>query len=385
MTMTPPKIIFLTSEDWAFCTHRLPVARAARDAGYQVIVVTNVDQHQAQIEQEGFRLIPLKWNRGNTNPLQELKVLVQIIKIYRQEAPDILHHVALKPVLLGSLASWFAKSPAMVNALTGLGYLFIKTGSKAQIIKQILCKILRLTINRQNACLLMQNPDDLALLQNLGVISSAKTALIRGSGVDIQQYHPTTEPSQSQIQFGLVARMLWDKGIGEAVAAADLLHKRGVDFCLNLIGPLDPHNKAAISSEQLKHWQDKPYIKWHGPTDDIHAVWQQNHVALLPSYREGLPKALLEAAASGRAIITTDVPGCREICHHHVNGYLVPAKTTSELADAMYQLATSPAERQKYHMASRKLVESELSEQIVQQKTLSVYQDLLSDKHENNG
>lgn len=378
MTIMPPKIIFLTSEDWAFCTHRLPVARAARDAGYQVIVVTNVDQHQDQIEQEGFRLIPLQWDRGNTNPLQELKVLRQIIQIYRQEAPDLLHHVALKPVLLGSLASWFAKRPAMVNALTGLGYLFIKTGRKAHIIRQILCKILRLTINRQNACLLMQNPDDLALLQNLGVVTSAKTALIRGSGVDINQYHPTEEPSGSQIQFGLVARMLWDKGIGEAVGAADLLHKRGIDFCLNLIGPLDPHNKAAISAAQLKLWQEKPYIKWHGPIDDISSVWQQNHIALLPSYREGLPKALLEAAASGRAIIATDVPGCREICHHSFNGHLIAAKQIPELAEAMYQLATSPSLRQRYHQASRKLVETELSEQIVQQKTLAVYQDLTS-------
>ena len=201
MSYQAPKIIFLTTEDWAFCTHRLPIARAAREAGYHVIVVTNVDQHRHKIEQEGFQLIPLNWVRGNVNPFKEFKILWQIINIYRREKPDLLHHVALKPVLIGSLASLFSKRPAMVNALTGLGYFFIKKGSRASLIRHILCHILRLLINRQNACLLMQNPDDLKLLRALGVIKTTKTALIRGSGVDTDFYLPQAEPNTTSIQF----------------------------------------------------------------------------------------------------------------------------------------------------------------------------------------
>ena len=171
--------------------------------------------------------------------------------------------------------------------------------------------------------------------------------------------------------------MLWDKGICEAVGAADILHQQGIKFCLNLIGPLDPHNKAAISEQKLNQWQEKSYIKWHGARQNMVSVWQENHIALLPSYREGLPKALLEAAACGRAMIAADVPGCREICYDSHNGFLVPAREVSSLAEAMYKLATDSDQRHQYHQASRLIVEQNLSETVVQQQTLSLYQDIM--------
>ena len=379
------KLLFFVTEDWYFCSHRLPIARAARDAGFEVVVATRVNAHADCIVQEGFRLIPLQMRRRSKNPLRELAAVLEIIHIYRRERPDLVHHVALKPVLYGALAARFAGVPAVVNALAGLGYVFSSSQSRARIIKLFVRAAFRALLNRQNSVILLQNPDDRRMLIESKTILPERTTLIRGSGVDIQRFRQTPEPSDGPVMVTLVARMLRDKGILEFVEASRLLGQQGVHFRAVLVGTPDPDNPTSIRVSQLEAWQTKRLVEWWGQNDDIPSVWAQSHIAVLPSYREGLPKTLLETAACGRPIIASDVPGCREIVQHEKNGLLVPVKDARALADAICRLIENPDLRKKMGQEGRKLVEKEFAESIVVMQTLNLYQSLLEEQWPSRG
>ena len=371
------KLLFLVTEDWYFCSHRLPIARAARDAGFEVVVVTRVDTHGDTITQEGFRLIPLRMRRRSKNPIRELAAVLEIINIYRRERPDLVHHVALKPVLYGALAARITGMPAVVNALAGLGYVFSSGQLRARIIKRFVRAAFRALLNRQNSVVLLQNPDDRRMLIESKTILPERTALIRGSGVDIQRFSPSPELDDGSVMVTLVARMLRDKGILEFVEASKLLRQRGRQFRAVLVGTPDPANPTSISASQLEAWQAEGLIEWWGQQDDIPGVWAESHIAVLPSYREGLPKTLLEAASCGRAIIASNVPGCREIVQHEKNGLLVPVKDPKALADAICRLIENPELRRQMGHEGRKLVEKEFAETIVVKQTLGLYQSML--------
>jgi len=375
------KIIYLVTEDWYFCSHRLPIARAARDAGFEVLVATRVDLHGDAITREGFRLIPLQIRRRSKNPLRELAAVLEIINIYRQERPELIHHVALKPVLYGALAARFTSVPAIVNALAGLGYVFSSSQSRARILKRVVRTAFRVLLNRQNSVVLLQNPDDRRMLIESKTIRPERTALIRGSGVDIQRFKPSPESSDEPVMVTLVARMLRDKGILEFVEASRLLSQRGIHFRAVLVGTPDPDNPTSISASQLKEWQDEDLVEWWGKSDDIPNVWAQSHIAVLPStYGEGVPMSLIEAAACGRPIITTDMPGCREIVLHEKNGLLVPVKNPRALADAICRLIENPELRRQMGQEGRELVEKEFAESVVVSQTLNLYQSLLKEQ-----
>jgi len=369
------KLLFLVTEDWYFCSHRLPPARAAQAAGYDVVVATRVDLRGAEIMAEGFKLVPIRLRRRSRNPFREMAAIAEIAQIYRRERPDIVHHVALKPVLYGSFAALLVRRPAVVNALAGMGFLFTSSSRTAAVLRAAVSRIFRVLLNAGRSVLILQNPDDEAMLVSGGLVAPSRVRLIRGSGVDIERFAPTPEPGGTPVVM-LPSRLLWDKGVGEFVAAAGVLRARGVVARFVLVGDGDADNPASIPDAQLKAWHDSGLIERWGRCEDMPGALAQAHIVCLPSYREGLPKVLLEAAACARALVATDAPGCREIVRHGENGLLVPLRDAASLADAIERLLGDPALRLRMGQKGRHMVEAEFSEAKVAQETLAVYREM---------
>lgn len=373
---TKPKLLYLVTEDWYFCAHWMTLARAARDAGFDVVVATRVGRHGDRIAEEGFHLVPIKLRRRSHAPWREAAAISEIIGLYRRERPDLVHHVALKPTLYGALAAAVTGVPAVVNALAGMGYVFVSRDWRARALRPMIRICLRLLLDRPRSGLILQNPDDKRFLTDAGIIAPERVALIRGSGVDVDHFAAAPEPAGPPVAV-LVSRMLWDKGVGEAVEAARLLQERGSPVRMVLAGDPDPENPASISEAQLRRWQAEGVVEWRGHVNDVAALLRQSHIAVLPSYREGLPKSLLEAAASARPIVASDVPGCREIARHGENALLVPVREAAPLADAIERLARDPELRQSMGRRGREIVLECFSEVKVMAQTMALYRDML--------
>ncbi len=369
------RVLFLVTEDWYFVSHRIGLARAVRDAGCEVVVVTRTKDHQDIIRNEGFRIIEFLLPRSRLSLISELKSIVNLIRVYRNEKPDLVHHVALKPSLYGSIAAIVARTPAIINAMTGLGFVFTRGSWKSWLLQPAVSIGGRLLFNRPEMRMVIQNLDDAATLEAAGVSQRRAMTLVRGSGVSLKEFKALPEP-ESYPTIAMVSRMLWNKGVGELVEASRLLKARGLKFRIALVGMPDPENPSNISAQQLCHWHDEGLVQWWGFRDDVSGVWSKAHVAVLPSYREGLPKSLLEAAACGRPIVATDVPGCREIVEHESNGFLVPLYDVKALADALEKLITDRDLGRRMGARSRELVETHFEENIVIDKTLGVYEEL---------
>ena len=378
--MIRPKLLFFITEDWVFCTHRLPLAVAARDAGFDVTLVTNVSTHAEVIRKAGIKLIPLNLERGSMNPLKGLSVIARLNKIYRQEKPDIVHHVAIKPILYGSIAARLAGIGNVVNALTGMGYIFTSDHLKPRLMRPLVNFAFRLLLNGKKSRLIMQNQDDCTTLVDSRIVNISKTRLIRGAGVNTEEFYCKPEPLVAPPMVVLPARMLKDKGVVEFVTAAEILKKRGVAARFVLVGDTDAHNHAAISVEQLAEWVADGFVEWWDRREDMPEVLANCHIVCLPSYREGLPKTLLEAASSGRPIVTTDAIGCREVVRHGENGFLVPLHSTVELADALQCLIENPRLRRKMGLWGREIAVQEFTVEKVIAETLGIYKELLMDK-----
>lgn len=374
------KLLFLVTEDWYFCSHRLSLARAAKNAGYEVVVVTQVSNHADVISAAGFKLVPVIFPRSIRRPWEDIKSLFSILKIYRRERPDIIHHVALKPVVYGSLIAMFAGRgyyPVIINALTGLGFVFTSTNRSVGILRILLKFILRFIFGRKNSHLILQNKDDKRMLIDSGIVRSDQVTLIRGSGVDIDAFKPV-EISGNSVTVMLVARMLRDKGVEEFFSAANQLKKQNIQARFVLVGDTDPENPSALSIEKLEQWQSTGIIEWWGKQKNMTEVYKQAQIVVLPSYREGLPMVLLEAAACALPIVATDVPGCREIVIDGENGILVPVKDINALAKAMKDLIISSGLRKQMGEKGRILVEKEFSIDRVITETLNLYKNTLN-------
>jgi glycosyltransferase involved in cell wall biosynthesis len=372
-----PRLLFVVTEDWYFWSHRLPMARAAQAAGFDVAVATRVRDHGAKIAGEGFRLIPLQaLDRQGRNPKGELKAIAELVAVYRREKPDLVHHVALKPVLYGALAARLAGVKAVVNAMAGLGFVFTARSVKARLLKPIISAAFRFLLRRKGSVLLVQNPDDRAVFVQAGLMPADRIALIPGSGVDISGFTPQPEPAGPPVAL-FVARLLWDKGLGELVEAARLLKERGVELTIQVAGDRDPANPACVPQETLDGWQAEGVVQFLGRRSDIATLWAGAHMAVLPSYREGMPKALLEAAASGRPLVSTDVPGCRALVRDGENGLLVAARSAVPLADALQTLAQDATLRQRLGAQARRDAEEIYSEQAVGAAVVALYRRLI--------
>jgi glycosyltransferase involved in cell wall biosynthesis len=368
-----PLLIYLVTEDWYFVSHRLPMALAAQRAGYQVHVATRVKAHGAEIEARGFTLHPLNWQRGSTNPLKVASIVRQVRDLYRRLKPDIAHHVALQPAVIGSMAAT-GLPLVRLNALAGLGFVFTSRNVNALLMRPVLTALVRILFSSPLSAVLVQNPDDREAVHALGV-APQRVHLIPGSGVDTDAIKPLPEPD-GEVTAAFVGRLLDDKGLRPLVEAQALMRQHGETVRLLIAGDCDPANPASISAAEIEDWRRRPGLELLGHVSGIEKVWRRAHVAVLPSRREGLPKSLLEAAAFGRPIVATDVPGCREIARHDVNAFLVPPDDPVALADAIAVLARDPALRSRLGAAGRAMVEAEFSSARIGTDIVALYDSL---------
>ncbi len=377
-----PKLLFLATEDWYFWTDRLPVARAAREAGFAVIVAARVRAHAERIRAEGFALRPLAWRRRGDGLLGAARAVLAIVRLYRAERPDIIHHVALKPMLFGGLARRLAfargAAAATVDSVMGLGSGFSGTTLARRLGRRLLGLALRLAA--RGSRIIVQNPDDGVVLTRLG-LDPRRIALIRGSGVDTAHFAALPAPPAPPVRVALVARMLRQKGVLDAVAAVRLLRARGLAVELLLAGGPDPDNPDSLARGTLDAFAGEPGIEWLGPVEDVRAVWRRAAICLLPStYGEGLPRTLLEAASCARPMVATDIPGCREVVRPGDTGLLVPPHDVEALATAIAELAQDPALRAAMGEAARAMIERQFAEAVIVRETLSLYRAALAER-----
>jgi glycosyltransferase involved in cell wall biosynthesis len=371
----PPKLLFLVTEDWYFCSHRLPVARAARDAAFAVSVATRVRDHGEAIRAEGFVLHSLGWKRRGDGLFGHLRALVEIVRLYHRERPDIVYHVALKPVLFGGLAVRLAifRRPATVSAVTGLGIEFTRAGAGWK--KRTLGWTLRLAAG--SGRIIVQNRENRDSLIGFG-IDPRRISLIPGSGVDTDHFAALPAPNEAPLAAALVGRMLRSKGVLDAIEAVRKLRAEGLAIELILAGAADPDSRDSLSDAKLTALAREPGIEWLGHVGDVRAIWQRAAIALLPSsYGEGVPKSLLEAASCARPIVASDMPGCRDVVAPGETGLLVPPHDVAALADAIATLAADAGLRRRMAEAGRRRVVAEFAEARIARQTAALLRSLL--------
>jgi glycosyltransferase involved in cell wall biosynthesis len=364
------KIFYVANTSWYLYNFRLSLMQAIQELGWQVVAVAPVDRFSEKLADQGFSCVDLAMDRKGMNPWSDLRLWQRLWRLYRREAPDLVHHFTIKPTVYGSLAAQWAPVKGVVNSITGLGYIFIRGGAIQQ-----LAKLLYKGALRPPAATIFENSQDRDFFLQHGLLNPRQAHLIYGTGVDLRFFAgpAPAEENSPTITFLCMGRMLWDKGIGEFVQAAQEVKRRCPAARFVLLGGSDPGNPAAVPPGWLEDRQAQGQVEWIDHVDDVRPYITQAQVVVLPSYREGFPKSLLEAAAMGKPLIATDVPGCRDIVADGVNGLLVPARDPQKLARAMLALAGNPTRRAAMGRAGRARVKERFDETIVIQETLKVY------------
>lgn len=383
------RVLFLVTDDWFFWSHRASLARAVRDAGGEVVVATSRGRLAEKIEAEGFRLEPVSFGRNLVGQVANLGLVRKLEALYRRHRPDVVHHVSFLPIFYGSLAARRARVPVVVNAVTGLGRLFIDENRSA--LRRVVERAYRASMREgagasslaqdrpgTRVLALFQNPDDQALFLERGLARAEASAVVHGSGVDLERFRPSPErPGTPVVLF--CSRMLWSKGVGDLVEASRILQRRGVAHELLLVGAPHDDNPDSLPADLLTAWHAEGVVRWLGRRSDVPELLGASHVVCLPSYyREGVPLALIEGAACARALVTTDMPGCREIVQDAHNGLLVPARRPVALADALGALLVDPERRAHMGALGRALVEERFSAAVVNRAILAHYRRLLA-------
>lgn len=373
------KIILFANTEWYLFNFRLSLARALQAQGHEVLLISPPGEYGARLQALGFRWQGLPMDRKSLNPLQELRLLVHLWRLYRREQPALAHHFTIKCVVYGSMAALLARVPARVNAVAGMGYVFTNQALKARLLRPVVRGLLRLVLNGRGARLILQNSDDVAAFAQAGLVHPAVVRLVQGSGVNLSRFQPGAQTAQAgePTRVLLAARLLWDKGIAEYVEAARRLKAKGLLIRFLLAGAPDPGNPAAIPQAALDGWAAEGLIELLGQVGDMPALFARVTMVVLPSYREGLPKSLIEAAACALPLVTTDAPGCREVVTHEVDGLLVPIKDARALAAAIERLHLNPAWARDLGQAARERALQQFDERIVIRQTLAVYGELL--------
>jgi len=369
------KLLFLVNVDWFFVSHRLPIAIEALNQGYEVHIATGITDKLDELQARGFIVHPLAIGRSSTGLIGELRTFLRIVQIFKKVHPDIVHLVTIKPVLFGGIAARIVKVPGVVAAISGLGYVFLAKGTKAAILRFFVARLYRLALGRRNLTVICQNPDDQKTLVQVAGIEANSVVLVPGSGVELFSY--TSKPlPQGMPVVVMAARLLRDKGVAEFVAAAKILKQRGVEAIFYLAGEPDAGNPASIDEAEISAWRKDDVVELLGHVKDIAALFSQSTIVVLPSYREGLPKVLIEAAACGRAVVTTDVPGCRDAIVPDKTGILVPPRDAVSLADAIQYLLQKPEVCNQMGQAGRLLAEQKFSIEKVVSAHLEIYRTL---------
>lgn len=376
MIQKQPVLVMFLSEDWFFASHFWARARAAQKSGWRVVLIARENSHAKAIEASGIEFIPMDIGRKSVNPLKAIFFILGLAAAYRRIKPDIAHHVALKPIILGGIAAWLARVPAVVSAPVGLGFVFSSNTRLATILRPVVKWGLRLTMNTRHGISIFENPDDLEFMVQNHLVKREQTRLIRGAGVDTAHFYPTPEPN-GPLRVLLAARLILEKGVLDFVKAAQIL-KGQAEFWV--AGAPDESNPNPISEREMREWEAAGFIRWLGPVTDMAALLQEVHILALPSLtREGLPKVILEAMACSRPVVATNIPGCREAVVNEGTGLLVPPRNPEALAQAIGRLIADPALRAHMGKAGRERVMTYFSDAVVCKQTLAVYKDLIFD------
>jgi glycosyltransferase involved in cell wall biosynthesis len=375
------RLLFVVNADWFFLSHRLPLARACLESGFRVGVCAGDTGCGPAIEAAGLEFIPLKIERGGTRPVEELFTAASLARVYARFRPDVVHHVTIKPVLYGSVAARAMGVRGIVNAVSGLGYVFIPRADdrlKNRLFRRAMWSAYRVALDGRGTRVIFQNEDDRDAFVTRKLVRSERTALIRGSGVNLSRFTPTPLPI-GPFTAVLPARLLWDKGVGEFVEAATRLKRSWPSARFALLGRIDPGNPAAIEQRQVEEWVRGGAVEWWGQCghDAMPEAYAKAHVVVLPSYREGLPLALAEAAASGRACITTDVPGCRDVVRRGETGWLVEARDAPALERALDEALRDRGRLEAFGRAGAAFATQTFGLERVIRQTMAVYTDLL--------
>jgi glycosyltransferase involved in cell wall biosynthesis len=375
------KVVLFANTAWYLYNFRRSLAQALREAGHEVLLLSPQDAYGDRLRLLGFDWRPLPMDRRSLNPLREALLLVHLVRLFRRESPDLVHGFTLKCAVYGSLAARLAGVPGRINAVAGMGYVFTSGDLKARLLRPFVRVLLRVALGGRNTRLILQNPDDVALFSHARLVDPAQVRLIQGSGVDCARFEARRPAGrdvapQGPMRVLLPARLLWDKGVGEFVEAARRLRANGRSIVFLLAGAPDAGNPAAVPEATARGWAEEGTIEWLGHVEDMPALFSSVDVVALPSYREGLPKGLIEAGASGCALVTTDVPGCREVVRDGLDGLLVPARDAAALAAAIALLHDDPRLRFRLGTAARARALEAFDERIVIAGTLAVYREI---------
>jgi glycosyltransferase involved in cell wall biosynthesis len=365
------KIALVANTDWYLYNFRLSLAKYLQKQGLQVVLISPPGIYSEKMLEQGFRWIPWQVGRQSMNLFTEIKALLALKEIYRREGLQMVHHHTVKPVLYGSIAARMAHIPRVVNSITGLGYLFVSQEWRARLIRHPIQWIYRLLPRRSKTAYIFENQSDQQFFLKNKMAAQKYSWLIRSVGVDIDTFVPLPEPVGIPVAL-IAGRLLWDKGLAEFMQAARLLKQR-CPIKMVLVGLPDPGNPSSIPEETVRGWVEEGLVEWWGWQNDMPQVYNRAHIVVLASYSEGVPTALIEAAACGRALIGTDIAGCREVIRPGENGLLIPVKDAAALADAIEQLANQPELRLRFGRAARQTVESHFSALLVNQQTELVY------------
>jgi glycosyltransferase involved in cell wall biosynthesis len=372
----PPAVLFAVTEDWYFWAHRKPLADYLHARGCDISVATRVKDFRSRLSAAGFNCIAMNFERSLRYPWRDVRVLFTLPAAITRHDPDIVHLVSLKPILLSAMALLSNRRTRFVAAFTGMGYLFSTTDRGAHWLQSLVVAVLRALLQRPNCWVIVQNADDLALLRSHRLGDAARTILIPGSGVDTQAFAYREVPLSATPLVVLPARLIRDKGIAEFVAAAERTRAAIPGARFALVGAADPDNPAAIDAATIERWTRSGIVEWWGHRADMAAVYHAAQIVCLPSYREGLPKVLLEAAACGRPLVAADVAGCREVCIDGLTGTLVAPRSIDALASALIAMLRSPDMQLRYGLAARALVERHFSLELIAGQTLAFYQQI---------
>ncbi len=371
------KILYVVNEAQFFLSHRLPLGLEAQARGYEVVVVTAPDTGEEQLARHGFRHVAVPMSRSGFVLRQEFSTYQAMKRIYLAEQPDLVHHVTIKPVIYGSFAARTTGVGAVVNAVPGMGFVFSRRGMRASILRSLVNLLYRLAFSHANMRVIFQNGEDLRGFLGHAIVRRENTVLIRGSGVDLDNFHPSVEPA-GPITFTLVARMLRDKGLFEFAQAGAIARQQHPDWRFQLAGGVDPGNPTSLTEAELHDLESQYGVEWLGHCEDVAQLLEASHVVCLPTfYREGVPKTLLEAAAAGRPMIVSDIAGCREVVTDGVTGLLVPAREVQSLAKAMLLMGEDEVLRSRCGRAARDKAEAVFSVGDVVEHTFRVYDELL--------
>jgi glycosyltransferase involved in cell wall biosynthesis len=376
----PHKVVLFANTDWYLYNFRLSLIRRLASRGYDLLLISPPGDYGPRLIELGFRWRPLPMQRRSLNPFAEAALLMTIARLLREERADLVHGFTIKAAVYGGLAGRLAGVRARVSAVAGLGWVFINDSMKARVLRPLVRGLLRVALGGEGSRLILQNPDDMALFRKAGVVRDERVRLIKGSGVDCRRFTPPEAPRQAgaPLRVLLAARLLWDKGLAEFVEAARLLKAEGRKIRFLLAGDTDDGNPAAAPVETVRAWADEGVVAWLGHIDDMPALLRDVDVVVLPSYREGLPKTLIEAAACARPLVATDAPGCREVVTDGVEGFLAPVRDGPALARAIARLDDDRALCVRMGKAARARALAEFDEELVLGRTLSVYEELLA-------